>query len=243
MKEERSTMLATIINAALILLGSLLGLVFKNRIRPQFSTTITQGLALCVLVIGMSSALSGTDTLGMILCMVVGVLIGEAIGIEKRLDSMGERLRCRLGNLGEGGRFTEGFVTASLLYCVGSMAVMGALRAGIYGDYSILISKGVMDGITSITFAAAMGAGVMFSVLPILVYQGALTLLFSAVGPVLGDAVVTEMSAVGGAIIVAIGLNMLEVGKAKLRVGNMLPAIFLPILYLPVRDALTALLG
>lgn len=236
-------MLATIINAALVLLGSIVGLLFQNRISQRVTATITQGLALCVLFIGVSSAIKTADSLCMILSMVFGILIGELVDIEKRLDQMGEFLRSKLRQEGDGSRFTEGFVTASLLYCVGSMAVMGALRAGIYGDYSILISKGVLDGITSITFAAAMGVGVAFSALPVLIYQGALTLIFAAMGPVLEEAVVTEMSAVGGAIIFAISLNMLNLSKVKLKVGNMLPAIFLPILYLPIRDLLTGLFG
>lgn len=234
---------ATIINTVLVLLGSGIGLLFRDRISRRFTATITQGLALCVLFIGASSAIRTADSLCMILSMVFGILIGEWIDIEKRLERMGELLRSRLLREGDGSRFTEGFVTASLLYCVGSMAVMGALRAGIYGDYSILISKGVLDGITSITFAAAMGVGVAFSVLPILIYQGALTLIFAAMGPVLEEAVVTEMSAVGGAIIFAIGLNMLNLGNSKLKVGNMLPSIFLPILYLPLRDQLAGLAG
>lgn len=236
-------MLATIINAALVLLGSVIGLLFKNRISRRVTDTITQGLVLCVIFIGTTSAIKTADSLCMILSMVFGILVGELVDIEKRLDQMGEFLRSKLHQEGDGGRFTEGFVTASLLYCVGSMAVMGALQAGIYGDYSILISKGVLDGITSITFAAAMGMGVAFSALPVLIYQGALTLIFAAMGPVLEEAVVLEMSAVGGAIIFAIGLNMLNLSKVKLKVGNMLPAIFMPILYLPIRDLLIGLLG
>lgn len=236
-------MLGTIINAALILLGSAIGLLFQNRISRRFTATITQGLALCVIFIGATSAIKTTDSLCMIVSMVFGILIGEALDIEKRLDQMGDFLRSRVVRReGDGSRFTEGFVTAALLYCVGSMAVMGSLQAGIYHNYSTLIVKGVLDGITSISFAAAMGMGVAFSALPILIYQGGLTLLFAAMGPILPDLMVTEMSAVGGAIIFAIGLNMLDLGKGKIKVGNMLPAIFIPILYLPVRDFLSALI-
>jgi len=234
-------MLGTIINAGLILLGSIIGLLFKNRISTRFSKTITQGLSLCVMFIGITSAIKTQDVLCMILCMVFGILIGEAIDIEKRLDQMGNFLREKLRQEGEGSRFTEAFVTASLLYCIGSMAVMGALEAGINHDYSTLVAKGVIDGVTSITFAAAMGVGVAFSIIPILVYQGGLTLIFAQLGPVLGDLAVLEMSAVGGAIIFGIGLNMVEATKEKLKVGNMLPAIFMPVLYLPVRDLLTGL--
>ena len=240
-KREGLFMLGTIINAGLILLGSIIGLVFQNRISTRFSKTITQGLALCVMFIGITSAIETQDVLGMILCMVFGILIGEAIDIEKRLDQMGNFLREKLRQEGEGSRFTEAFVTTSLLYCIGSMAVMGALEAGINHDYSTLIAKGVIDGVTSITFAAAMGVGVVFSVLPILVYQGGLTLIFAQLGPILPDVMVLEMSAVGGAIIFAIGLNMIEVGKEKLKVGNMLPAIFMPVLYMPIKEFLVQL--
>lgn len=232
-------MLGTLINAGLILLGSMIGLLFQNKIGERFTRTITQGLGLCVAFIGITTAIQCADTLCMILCMVAGILIGEAVDIERRLDQMGEFLRKKLRQQGDASRFTEAFVTASLLYCIGSMAVMGALQAGIYHDYSTLVAKGVLDGITSISFAAAMGVGVAFSVIPTLIYQGALTLIFAALGPVLPDAVVVEMSAVGGAIIFAIALNMLELGKSKIRVGNMLPAIFLPIVYLPLKQLLT----
>lgn len=235
-------MLGTIINAILVLLGSAIGLLFKNRISRRFTATITQGLALCTIFIGATGAIKTADSLCMIMSMVFGILIGEAVDIEKRLDQMGDFLRSKVVRQeGDGSRFTEGFVTAALLYCVGSMAVMGSLQAGIYHDYSTLTAKGVLDGITSISFAAAMGVGVAFSAIAVIVYQGALTLLFAAMGPVLPDLMVTEMSAVGGAIIFAIGLNMLALSKTKIKVGNMLPAIFMPILYLPIRDFLTAL--
>lgn len=236
-------MLATVMNVGLILLGSFLGLLFRHRISARFSATITQGLALCSIFIGINSAIHTTDTMCMIVSMVLGILVGEAIDIESRLDRLGDTMHRRFSREGESGRFAEGFITASLLYCVGSMAVVGALRAGIYGDYSILLSKGVLDGITSITFAAAMGIGVMFSAIPVFLYQGALTLIFAALGPVLRETAVTEMSAVGGAVIFAIGLNLLGACGKKIRVGNFLPAIFMPLLYLPVRDLLLSLVG
>jgi hypothetical protein len=236
-------MIATVINAALILAGSLLGLLFKNRISQRFSTIVTQALGLCVMGIGVSSIVGGDDTLCVIVCMVIGTLLGEALRIEDRLDSMGELLRTRLVK-GDGGtsRFTEGFVTASILYCVGSMAVMGAMEAGINHNYSILISKGVIDGVTSITFAAAMGVGVACSVVPLVIYQGILTIAFAAAGQGMDPVAVTGMSAVGGTIILGIGINMLGLAPAKLRVGNMLPAIFLPLLYLPLTQWLGTLL-
>ena len=223
-------MLATFMNVGLILLGSFLGLLFRHRISARFSATITQGLALCSIFIGINSSIHTTDTMCMIVSMVLGIVVGEAIDIESHLDRLGDTMHQRFSREGENSRFAEGFITASLLYCVGSMAVVGALRAGIYGDYSILLSKGVLDGITSITFAAAMGIGVMFSAIPVFLYQGALTLIFASLGPVLQETAVTEMSAVGGAVIFAIGLNLLGACGKKIRVGNFLPAIFMPLL-------------
>lgn len=224
-------MLATYINCALVLLGSIIGLIFKSRISPRFMSAMTHALALCVMGIGIASAIKTEDTLCVIICMVIGTIIGVALRIEQRLDRMGEWIKKKVVKQGDTSKFTEGFVTAALLYCVGSMAVMGSLEAGINHNYSILVSKGVIDGVTSISFAATMGIGVAFSILPMLVYQGGLTLLAGLVGPLLTDAMVLEMSAVGGTIIMGIGFNMLFPEK-HIPVGDMLPAIFLPILYI-----------
>lgn len=236
-------MIATVVNVLLVVLGSCLGLLFKNRISARFSSGLTAALGLCVLGIGITNMTGTNDTLCVILCMVVGTLMGEAIDIEGRMDRIGERLRRRLAGGGGSSRFVEGFVNASVLFCVGAIAINGAMEAGMNQNYDVLISKGVIDGVTSITFAAAMGVGVVFSVVPLLVYQGGLTLLFGLVGQGIPPETVTEMSAVGGTIIAGISLNMLDLPKEKLRVGNMLPAIFLPLLYLPLARWLTGLLG
>lgn len=224
-------MLATYINCVLVLLGSIIGLIFKNKINSRFMDAMTKALSLCVMGIGITAAIQTEDTLCVILCMVVGTLIGVALRIERRLDRLGEWIRGKVMKPGDTSRFTEGFVTASLLYCVGSMAIMGAMEAGINGDYSVIVSKGVIDGVTSISFAATMGVGVAFSVVPILIYQGALTLLAGVVAPLLSEAMILEMSAVGGTIIMGIGVNMLFPEK-HIPVGDMLPAIFLPIAYI-----------
>ena len=227
-------MIATIINAGLILLGSILGLLFKNRISPRLVSGLTFALGLCVLGIGVTGMIGTGDTLCVIVCMVIGTLLGEAVDIEKRMEGLGELLRRRLIR-GEGNsRFVEGFVTASVLFCVGAMAINGAMAAGMNGDYAILISKSVIDGVMAITFAAALGVGVAFSALPILAYEGGLTLIFAAVGRAMDPEVVTEMSAVGSTISVGIGINMLGLSRERLRVGNMLPAIFLPLAYIPL---------
>ena len=236
-------MIATFINAGLVVLGSIIGLLFQKKISQRLCDALIIVLGLCVLAIGITSAIGTKDTLCVILCMAVGTLLGEAINIEKRMDRAGDALKRRLAKEdGEHSRFTESFVSATVLFCVGAMAINGSLEAGMHGNYSILVSKGVIDGITSITFAAAMGVGVVFSVIPLILYQGALTLLAAWVGPYLGSAVTTEMSAVGGVIIIGIGLNMLGLPRKKLRVGNMLPAIFLPILYVPLSNWISVLL-
>ncbi len=238
-------MIATFINAALVLLGSIIGLVFKNKISDRFSAVITQALALCVLGIGISNVLASTDTLCVIICLVLGTLVGELLKIEDRLDGAGEFLRRKLikNNGGSNSRFTEGFVTATLLYCIGAMAITGSIEAGLNHNYSIIVSKGVIDGVTSISFAAAMGVGVAFSIVPLIIYQGAITLLAAVVGPYLSEIVIAGMTATGGTLIMGLAVNMLNIPNVKIRVGNMLPAIFLPIAYYPVLNLIQTLVA
>ncbi len=236
-------MSATFINMLLVLLGGAAGLLFKNLISDRLMSILTHALGLCVLCIGIGSALGTEDMLCVIVCMVVGTVIGNAVDIERRLEGAGDFLRTRLIKDDGASRFTEGFVNASLLFCVGAMAITGSIDAGMRQDYSTIVSKGVIDGVTSISFAATMGVGVMFSVIPLLIYQGGITLLAGWVGPCLPAPVVTEMTAVGGALIIAIAVNMLELGRQKIKVGNMLPAIFLPIAYIPLAGWLSALVS
>lgn len=234
-------MFATIINVALILVGSAVGLLFKNLISDRLMSIITHALGLCVLGIGISGMIGTENMLCVIVCMVVGTVIGELIDIERRLERAGDLLRAKVAKEDSNSRFTESFVNASLLFCVGAMAITGSIEAGLNHNYEIIVSKGVIDGVTSISFAATMGIGVAFSVLPLFLYQGAITLLATWVGPYLPAAVITEMSAVGGTLIVAIAINMLGLSKTKIKVGNMLPAMFLPIGYIPLVNWLSNL--
>lgn len=226
-------MFATVINVLLVVLGSILGLKFKHWIRPRYMESVKAVLGLCVAGIGISGMTAAEDMLCVIVCLVVGTVLGEAVDIEQRLEGLGNWVRKRFIRDGSS-RFTEGFVTASLLYCVGAMAITGSIEAGLHQQYATILSKGVIDGITSISFAAAMGIGVAFSALPILLYQGSITLLATWVGPWLSPEVIHGMSATGGALILALALNLLELSPQRLRVGNMLPAIFLPIAYVPL---------
>jgi len=233
--------LATVINVILVLVGSTIGILFKNLINEKLLSIITHALGLCVLGIGVSGMIGTKNMLCVIVCMVVGTVIGHIIDIEGRLERGGDLLRAKVSKGESGSRFTESFVNASLLFCVGAMAITGSIEAGLNHNYEIIISKGVIDGVTSISFAAAMGVGVAFAAIPVLVYQGILTLLAGWVGPLLSAAVINEMSAVGGILIVAIAINMLELGKTKIKVGNMLPAMFLPIGYIPLATWLSSL--
>lgn len=236
-------MLATMINVVLVLIGSAVGLLFKNMISEKLMSIITHALGLCVLGIGISNMIGTENMLCVIVCMVIGTVIGHAINIEGRLEKGGDLLRAKVTKGDSNSRFTEGFVNASLLFCVGAMAITGSIEAGLNHNYEIIISKGVIDGVTAISFAATMGIGVAFSVIPVLVYQGLITLLAAWVGPLLPAAVITEMTAVGGTLIVAIAINMLELGKVKIKVGNMLPAMFLPIGYIPLANWLSEVFG
>ncbi|MDO4750268.1 MAG: DUF554 domain-containing protein [Eubacteriales bacterium] len=236
-------MIASVINALLVAVGSAVGLLFKNRIHESSSRYIMVGLGLCVFAIGVDSTLKSEDTLCVIICMVLGILLGEALRIEDHLDQLGETLKKRFSGK-ENSRFTEGFMTATLLFCVGSMAIVGSLEAGINGNYSIILSKSVIDCVTAVTFAAAMGVGVVFSAFTVLIYQGLITLLAIWVGPFLPEAVILEMSGVGGLLIVGLSINMLGLmGENRVRVGNMLPAVFLPIAYVPFVDWLSGVIG
>ena len=226
-------MIGTLINVAAVILGSALGLLFRRGMKKEISDTVMQGLSLCVILIGIKGALQTNNLLLVILSTVVGGVIGALLNIERHMNSLGAYAERKLGGGAEGGHeFAKGFVTASLVFCVGAMAVVGALDSGIRGDHSTLIAKSALDGVAAIVFAGSMGVGVMLSAVPVLLYQGAIALLGAAVAPLLSDGVVLEMSAVGGLLIVGIGVNMLL--KKDLHIANLLPAVFVPFLYFPL---------
>lgn len=228
---------ATFINMATVLVGSLIGIFFRNRIKEKYIETIFAAIALCTAAIGIMSAIKTSHILIVIVCLVIGSVIGEALRIDDRIENAGTWLNEKLfrGRKGSS-RFAEGFVSASVLFCVGSMTIMGSLEAGIRGDYSIILAKSVMDLISSMAFGAAMGIGVTFSIFFILIYQGGITLLAGLAAPYLSDIVVTEMSAVGGVMLIGMAVNMLELSDKRIRLANMLPAIFLPIIYFPLAE-------
>lgn len=237
-------MLGTIVNTLAVIAGSIIGLLItaitdklELSVTKDFSKRIMQALGLCTLYIGVSGALEGENTLVLILSMVFGTLIGEALDLDERLKRLGDRLENRFKRPqteenpeGSGGKkgIAEGFVTASLLFCVGAMTIVGSLQSGLTGNHETLFAKSMLDFVAAIIFASSLGVGVIFSSVFVLVYQGAITLAAQWISPFLTDTVIAEMSCAGYVIIMALALNML--GLSKFKVMNFVPAIFLPIL-------------
>lgn len=220
-------MFGTIVNTAAVIAGCILGLLLKKGIPERFQDAIMKGLALCVLLIGISGALEGENTLIAILSIVTGAIIGELIDIDRRLNHLGQLLEARFSK-GQGEQtVARAFVTSSLLFCVGAMTIVGSLQSGLTGDHEMIYTKSMLDGIASIIFASSLGYGVLFSAAAVFVYQGAIVLLAQWVAPFLSDTVVAEMTCTGSLLIIALGLNML--GLTKIKVANYLPALFMPV--------------
>ncbi len=220
-------MLGTIVNCLTIIAGSIIGILFKNGISQKYNKTIMQAIGLAVMLIGLKGALGCEDLLIIIISLAVGSLLGEWVGIESHLERLGKFLESRFSN--SGSTFSTGFVSASLMYCVGSMAIVGSLESGLTGNHDTLFAKATLDGIVAIILTSSFGIGVLFSAVPVFLYQGAITLMAGVVKPLLVPAVISQMSATGGLLILALGMNMIR--EKKIRVGNMLPAIFLPFFY------------
>lgn len=214
-------MTGTIFNAAAIIVGGVLGTALRRGVPRGIQQTLMQGLALAVILIGFSYAIKTEEILILILSLVVGGILGELAAIEDKLARLGQAVERRFG--GDQG-VARAFVTASLVYCVGAMAVMGALQDGLTGNPEILVAKGLIDGVLAMVFASTMGYGVALSALPVFIYQGCIALLAHQLSPLLTPALVAEMTAVGGLLIVGIGANLLEL--TRIRAGNLLPAIF-----------------
>lgn len=215
----------TVVNAVAIAAGGALGLLAGRGIKVRYQETVIHGLSLCVMVLGLKMALAGQHTLFVISGLVLGILVGEALNIEGKLEQVGLYLGKRFSQKGETGAFAKGFLTTSLIYCVGAMAIVGSIQDGLNGDASTLYTKAMIDGLSAIMYGANMGAGVMASALSVFFYQGTLTLLSSFIGPFVTDAVAQEISAAGGILIFGIGLTMSKI--ITMRVGNMIPGLFI----------------
>lgn len=221
-------MLGTIVNALAVIAGALVGMLLKKGIPERISDVIMKGVALCVLYIGISGSLAGTNTLIAIISIVVGAIIGSLLDIDRRLNSLGELAERKLSKGDGKTSIAEGFVSASLLFCVGSMAIVGSIQSGLTGNHEMLYTKSMLDGISAMIFASTLGVGVFLSAAAVLVYQGIITLCAQWVQPFLSEYVVAEMTCVGSLLIIALALNML--GITKLKTANYLPAVFVPIL-------------
>ena len=221
----------TLVNTLSIIVGSLIGLLFRGGIPEKYSNTITHGIGLAVVLIGLKTALNSDAILMVIISLSIGSLLGELLRIEDRLDQLGNWIGRRLSKDSKG--ISKGFVSASLLYCVGAMAIVGSMESGLSGNHQTLFAKSILDGIGSVLFASTLGIGVLFSAVSVFVYQGLITLTASSIRHLLLPEVVSQMSAVGGLLILAIGIGLLEVKKIK--IGNMLPAIFIPLIYQVVK--------
>ena len=218
-------MTGTLINTITVLLGGTLGSLLGDRLPDRVRLIVIQGVGLVTLIVGADMALETGNVLIVLGSILLGGILGEWWRLEDRLDSAGEWLEQKAARIPflTRGDFTKGFVTASLVFCVGPMTVLGSIQDGLTGDYHLLAIKSVLDGFAGLAFAATMGMGVTFAAVSVLLYQGALTLGASLFQNILTDAMVTEMTAAGGVIILGIGLMLLEIKRVK--VANFLPAL------------------
>ncbi|MBQ9766886.1 MAG: DUF554 domain-containing protein [Lachnospiraceae bacterium] len=252
-------MLGTLVNAAAIVVGGAIGLLLKKGLPKKMADTLMKGLGLCTLYIGISGCLEGENTLVLIVSMVLGTILGEAVDLDDKINRLGNFLERKFGgkknsdaetaeagsvsgagtdavNAGAGQApkvsLAEGFVTSSLLFCVGAMAIVGSLQSGLTGNHDTLFAKSLLDFVAAIIFASSLGVGVLLSAGLLFLYQGSITLLAQFIEPFLTDPVIAEMNCVGNVIIIGLAMNML--GITKLKVMNFVPAIVLPIVLCPL---------
>jgi len=236
--------LGTLVNVAAIVIGGIAGLALKKILLKRFTDTVMQGLGVAVIIIGISGALSAAfkvvngsvasdHIMLMIISLAIGAVIGEAAKIEDRLESLAKFCEKRFAKPGGASTFAQGFITTTLIFCTGSMAIVGSLEDGINMNSNILFAKSALDGITGMIFASTLGIGVLFSAVVVGIYQGLITVLAVFIAPYLDDVIVTQMSLIGSVLIMSIGFNMLHITKIK--TGNLLPAIVVPVVYYILR--------
>lgn len=213
--------MGSVMNALAILVGGGIGLLLHGRLPEKMRLVVFQGLGLCVLVIGMQMAVQGKNGLLVVLSVLIGGILGELLRLEDRFAALADRLKnlVRSSNT----RFVDGMVNASLIYCIGAMAILGAFDEGIRGDHSILFTKSLLDGFASIALASTYGSGVLFSALPVLLYQGVLTVFASSFQAYFSEYLIAQLSATGGTLILGIGINLL--GLTAIRLSSLLPSL------------------
>jgi uncharacterized membrane protein YqgA involved in biofilm formation len=219
-------LLGTLVNAALIVIGSIIGRLLKG-IPENMKQTVMSAIGIAVVVLGIQMGLESDNFVVVIICLVFGGVVGEWIDLDKWLNRLGQYIEVKFGSKDQGGSIAQGFVTGTLIFVIGAMGVLGALNGGLQNDHELLISKGIIDGFTSIILAATLGIGVLLSAVPVAIYQGAIALFATQITKIVPEAALElflqEMTATGGIMIIAIGMNLL--GLTKIRVANLLPSL------------------
>lgn len=220
-------LLGTLVNGLAVLAGGTIGLFLNKGLSERIATAIMNALALCVLAIGIDGMLAGENIMITILSMVLGTLIGEGIDLNAKVHRFGHALERKVAKPGNQVSVAEGFVTGSLLFCVGAMAIVGPLQSGLTGDHGTLFAKSLIDGISAIILASTLGVGVLLSAGLIVVYESTIAVFANILAPLLTDAVINEITAVGSLLIIGLAFNMMKV--TDLKIMNYAPAVFLPI--------------
>lgn len=234
-------MIATLVNCAAVIIGSLLGLILHTKINESFKRVVYVGAGMISLILGIKMGLVTTRIVFMALALIIGGILGEWWNIEGGILRFGEFLKKRFAKKESGKDFAGGFLNASVLFCVGAMTLVGAFKAGAEGNYDLILTKSVMDGFMAIMLTAAMGIGVAFSAITILVYQGGITLLAGVLQPLVDELLLGELTAVGGVLVIMIGLNLL--GLSKLKTANYIPALLVTIGLITLEPLLPFTLG
>ena len=235
-------MIAVFVNCIAIIIGSLIGVIFSSKISDNLSRVVQTGAGVVTMVIGIEMALAYENIIFLAMAIIAGGILGSWMDIDGKIlllgDALGKLVLRKKNSQGQqeqgSSNFAYGFLNASVLFCVGAMAILGSIKAGIDGDYTIIFTKSVLDGFMAIVFAAALGIGTAFSALSVLVYQGALTLLSGLVAAYTNDVLLAELGATGGILIIMIGVNLM--GLAKIKTANYLPALVLSVVFVVVKD-------
>jgi uncharacterized protein len=219
----------TLINVAAVIVGGVLGLLFRSRLPERITHTFFQAIGLFTLFLGFSMSLKTNNPLLLVFSLIMGALVGTMLRLQERMESAGNQIQKRFKI--KGGQFSEGMVTAFLMFCMGSMTILGAIEEGLGNEPKLLLIKSLMDGFSSIALVAALGVGVIFSVIPLLIYQGGLTLLAAWVGDAMSDMMIDELTATGGILLIGLGITIL--GIKKIEVLNLIPALLfiVPLVY------------
>ena len=234
-------MIATFVNCATVIVGSLIGLILHAKINESFKHIVYVGAGMVSLILGIKMGLVTTRIVFLALALILGGILGQWWNVEGGILRLGEFLKKRFAKKDTGKDFAGGFLNASVLFCVGAMTLVGAFKAGAEGDYDLILTKSVMDGFMAIMLTAAMGIGVAFSAITILVYQGGITLLAGVLQPLVNELLLNELTAVGGILVIMIGLNLL--GLSKLKTANYIPALLITIGLIALEPLLPFALG